>query len=510
MVSGLKLVGYTMHRRQFITSWLSVSGALAGAGLFGSWNPAFSAPNLGSMATSGDIQGGSNPPWFPSLMAFEHYDSGRTKLFEQAHFTGSFVRDNTAVDVRISPGEYPTPYNVVYLSGASLFIFGGAYGDKGGTGSFVARVNPQTLQTVWSNQLINTVETDEWNYPGVLSALQDGFLYLIYGYRLAKLDPRNGQVLGQIELPTLAAPRDTSYNGLSGLPDGTLVAKSVYRQAGCEEQGFSAFLKCPDPTDVPNSVVVAIDPRTLQIIDQVVAPQFIGGRITATEFENHSYIYLTGQTTVFRYIYEDGHLTLDTSWNPGTNIVLKGQSGPTAVAVMNDWVVLETNALPAATPLSVIAINQADASKQLSTQPFPTLPLGQSWSPSAVSVDPLHNRIFALDGLAGQIASLELSDNALHTVWTAPQRTTEFLALIGSAQRRVLVGTDVPPGQQIGANTQDWVVWRNADTGDELARSPLLQAVNGGTMVEPGYAGRMYFLAQNGNIIELTVRPVSP
>ena len=52
------------------------------------------------------------------------------------------------------------------------------------------------------------------------------------------------------------------------------------------------------------------------------------------------------------------------------------------------------------------------------------------------------------------------------------------------------------------------MVWRNADTGDELARSPLLSAVNGGTMVEPGYAGRMYFLAQNGKIIALTVRPV--
>jgi hypothetical protein len=68
----------------------------------------------------------------------------------------------------------------------------------------------------------------------------------------------------------------------------------------------------------------------------------------------------------------------------------------------------------------------------------------------------------------------------------------------------------VPPGQQPGSNTNDWVVWRNADTGDEIARSPLLQAVNGGTMVEPGYAGRMYFLAQNGKIIELTVRPARP
>lgn len=451
-------------------------------------------------------QTGANPPWFPSLMAFEHYDSGRTKLFEQAHFTGSFAGDN-AVDVRVSPGEFPTPYNVVYLSRDSLFVFGGAYGDKGGTGSFVARVDPQTLQTVWFNQLINTVETGDWNYPGVLSALNDGYLYLIYGYHLAKLDPRDGRVLGQIELPTLAAPGDTSYNGLSGLPDGTLVAKSVYRQAGCTEQGFLAFTKCPDPLDVPNSMVVAIDPRTLEIIDQVVAPEFIGGRITATEFQNHSYVYLTGQTTVFRYIYENRRLTLDTSWNPG-KVVLPGQKGPTAVAVMNDWVAFATNALPAFRKMSVIAINQADASKQFSSQPFARSL--QSWSPSAVSVDPLRNRIFVLDGLAGQIASLELHDNGLQTVWTAPQRTIEFLALIGSAHRRVLVGTDVPRGQQIGANTQDWVVWRNADTGEEIARSPLLQAVNGGTMVEPGYAGHMYFLAQSGDIVELTARRQRP
>src|SRR5438034_1383379 len=109
---------------------------------------ALSAPNLRSMPRPAGAQGGSNPPWFPSLMALEHSDSGRTKLCEHAHFTGSFARDN-AVNVRISPDEYPTPYNVVYLSGGSLFIFGGAYGDRGGTGSFVARVDRQTLQTMW-------------------------------------------------------------------------------------------------------------------------------------------------------------------------------------------------------------------------------------------------------------------------------------------------------------------------------------------------------------------------
>jgi hypothetical protein len=494
--NALKLWRIVRTRRAAVVAALLLRLFLPG------WTAAAQAQSTGS------AQGGSNPPWFPSLMAFEHYDSGRTKLFEQAHFTGSFAGDN-AVDVRVSLDEYPTPYNVVYLGGGSLFVFGGAYGDKGGTGSFVARVAPQTLRTVWSNQLINTVETNEWNYPGVLSALQDRNLYLIYGYRLAKLDPQDGRVLGQIELPTLAAPRDTSYNGLTGLADGTLIAKSVYREAGCEEQGFSAFTKCPNPLDVPNSVVVAIDPRTLEIIDQVVAPEFIGGRITATEFDNHFYVYLSGQTTVFRYIYADRHLTLDTSWNPGT-VVLPGQSGPTAVAVMNGWVIFATNAVAAATPLSVVAINQSDASRQFSTQPFAAVGSPKSWSPSAVTVDPLRNRIFALDGIAGRVAALDLRDDGLHAVWGAPQRTVEFLALIGPAERRVMVGTDVPSDQTPGNNTNDWVVWRNAETGDEIARSPLLRAVNAGTMVEPGYAGRMYFLAQDGKIIELTVRPALP
>jgi hypothetical protein len=388
-----------LHRREFIQASAAAAGVITAAA------PALlSTPKVSARETL--AEGGRNPPWFPSLMAFEHYDSGRTKLFEQAHFAGSFTRAN-AVDVRVSPADYPTPYNVVYLSRDSLFVFGGAYGaDPGATGTFVARVNPQTLQPVWSNQLINTVETDEWNYPGVLSALQDGFLYQIYGYRLAKLNPLNGNVLGQIELPTLAAPRDTSYNGLDGWPDGTLVAKSVYRQTGCEEQGFAAFLQCPNPADVPTSVVVAIDPQTLKIVDQVVAPQFIGGRITATVFKNQFYAYLTGQTTVFRYIYQDRHLTLDTSWNPGT-VVLPGQSGPTAVSVMNDWIIFATNGVPADTPQSVVAINQADASLQFSIQPFAAVPSPQSWSLSAVTLDPLRNRIFAADALAGRIAALD-------------------------------------------------------------------------------------------------------
>jgi hypothetical protein len=125
-----------------------------------------------------------------------------------------------------------------------------------------------------------------------------------------------------------------------------------------------------------------------------------------------------------------------------------------------------------------------------------------------VSVDAIHNRIYALDAGPGRIGALELSDDGLHTIWTEPQRTTEFLALIGPPERRVIVGTEIPPGQPLGGNTHDFVVWRAAATGRELARTPQpLTAISTGSMVEPYYFGRMYYLAKTGEIIELAVQP---
>ncbi|MFN7098091.1 MAG: hypothetical protein ACK4PR_11130 [Gammaproteobacteria bacterium] len=36
----------------------------------------------------------NNPPWYPSLEAFEHYNSGRSHIFSQAQFGGSYAGGN--------------------------------------------------------------------------------------------------------------------------------------------------------------------------------------------------------------------------------------------------------------------------------------------------------------------------------------------------------------------------------------------------------------------------------
>ena len=51
------------------------------------------------------------------------------------------------------------------------------------------------------------------------------------------------------------------------------------------------------------------------------------------------------------------------------------------------------------------------------------------------------------------------------------------------------------------------VVWRDAQTGDELARAQDLPAITLGTMVQPYYFGKIFYPGyEQGDLLELTVR----
>lgn len=455
----------------------------------------------------------ANAPWYPSLEAFEHYNSGRSHVFPQATFAGSMNGGNTISTIH-SLRRYPSGYNMSYLNENLAYIYGGGYGDVPfSIGAYVAQVNPVTLEHVWHTQLIDTHHNGEWDYPGSLGILEDGYLYVSYGYRLAKIDPASGRVIAILVLPTGGGlPENTSFNGFNATADGTIVMKSVYRQAGCTLQGPDALLNCPDPTDVPPSILVSVNPKTMQWIDQITLPEPVGARPTVTQYKGKNYVYLLEATTAIRYIVQNGFFIPDPSWNPGT-ITLTGQTLCTSFVVVNDWVVAQTNTLPATTALSVISIHQGNAAHQFSIQPFlgdPISPListaffpAISWAPMSVSGDSDTNLIYASDALPGKIAAIHISDSGLQIVWKADQRTTEFTALINPPSTRVIVGTDIPDGEIPGNNHHDYAVWRNALTGAEIARSPLLPAMTQGTMIQPYYSGNMFYEGQLGDLIKL-------
>lgn len=461
-----------------------------------------------------------NQPWYPSLAAFEHYNSGRSHVFPEAKFNGSLNGDNR-VDILTSAATYPSGYNMAYLDSQNVFIYGGGYGDEPGSiGAFVAKVDPHTLEPIWYNQLINTNENGEWDYPGSMAILRNGFLYVIYGYRLSKIDPKTGSTLETLLLPTgEGAPENTAYNGFNATPGGILIMKSVYRQAGCSIQGPDALLNCPDPTDVPASILVSVDPDTMSVIESITLPAPVAARPTIARLKGRTYVYLVEANTVIRYRVKKGKFILDQSWNPGI-ITLEGQTTATSFVVMDDWIVGQVNTLPSATALSVIAINQFDASKQFSLQPFlgdPIPPLvaeafstsasggvpAISWAPASVSADPENHLIYVSDSLPGEIAAIRLTSKGLLIAWKAKQTTTEFTALIGPKCKRVLVGTDIPGPEIPGRNLNDFAVWRNAKTGKELARSPILPAMTQGTMIQPFYSGEMFYEGQLGELIKL-------
>ncbi|MER7754496.1 hypothetical protein [Kitasatospora sp. NPDC097643] len=475
-------------------------------------------PLVGNPGLVGDEQACAgaevNAPWFPTIAAFEVHDSNRTHLYACAHFQGA--ASNNQVFAHSSDQVYVTPYNIVDRGPDELYVYGGGYGDDpAASGSFVSRVEPGTFTEVWRRVLINTNATDEWDYPGVLNTLADGSLVVIYGYHIAKIDPATGNVVARTTLPTgQSNPRDTAYNGYDALPDGTIVAKTVNRQPGCTEQGFSAFLNCPDPTAVPPSVMVAIDPKTLQVISQVTLPEMMGGRITTTTFDNTPQIYLPGATKLYRYSYRNAAFTPDQGWGP-VSYLQNGQTAASAMAVINDYVVTMTNGgKPTPTPMSVVAVSQADSTKVATVQPFANSGSKNSFIPSMVSVDPENNRVYAMDAGAGKLAGIDLANGTLSVAWSQDQTTLSFTTLLGPKDQRVLIGTDIPVKffQGLKKYTTEQVVWRDARTGSELARSSQLPKMTQGILVTPGYAGLQYFLTADGHVIGLQVapKPASP
>jgi hypothetical protein len=485
-----------------------------------------------------------NAPWYPSLQAFEHYNSGRSHVFKESRFHGSFHEPNTVDSVSSPDGAYPSGYNMSYLNEHEAFIQGGSYGDvQNSIGPFVAKVDPKTLATVWYTQLRNTVEAQEWDYPGAMAIKSDGFLYVVSGYRLYKVCAEDGRIVDTVVLPTLVHMRNnyptlpaeyddsltddfanTSYNGINALPDGTIIVKSLYRVAGCPLNGGAALLKCPNNGNVPQSNLISIDSQTMQPIQILTLPAPAPARPTITHYQGVDYIYLLENTSLpVRYSVSHGIFTLDTSWNPPA-VSNDGQEPGGSLIAMNDWIVGNTNTVPATGPMTVFAIHQGDASKYFSLQPFKDDPVAPvlaaafataspgglpavSWDDMSLEADAENGLFYGVETLARKVAAFRICDSGIEVAWKKTQTTTEWATLIGPKEHRVWVGTDIPLTQIPGANANDRVVWRDASTGRELARSAVLPVMTQGSAVQPGYDGSMYFPGATGTLVRLTPTP---
>ncbi len=451
--------------------------------------------------------------WYPTITPAEHGDSARSSVYPEA--VCDLRRRAAPVTVDARPLAGPNGGWPAVTRGADeLFLLHGSLAFKGFDGARVTRVDTRSWRTLWTQRLIDTAATREWNYPGGIGAHADGFLYVINGYRAARLDPETGEVLASVVLPTGQAPRDTTYNGFIVLPDGMLVAKSLYRMPGCEENGFRALSR-GGLVDTPSDIVV-IDPRRMAVVTSIKAPEHLLGRITASVHRGVSYIYAAGKDHVFRYRYTAGALALDPAWGP-VRTRQPGETPASAITTGDGWIFLQGNAGPAPVPFTIHAISQDDPARTHRVQPFAGR--GRSFNASKLTYDAENRRMYTTDGLIGQLACFDFDpERGFSRRWQVAQGSYSFLVLVGPADERVLVATrliDTPMtwllrkqlsrlvpwlAYMIG---KERVVWRHPDTGAVLAESPDLPP---GLAIIPGFAGSVYYPSVFKGVWELKLR----
>ncbi len=452
----------------------------------------------------------ADSPWYPTVTPGEAFSSERTHTFPHtcafSEITGSGPVTVQARTVKGLPGIY----NVVTRDKEELFALGGATmstdkcvsdGDSCATGPYAAKIDAHSLEILWKTQIHDAKEDGDWDYPGVIGIHGNGYVYLVNGYHMAKIDPADGAILKRLQLPTPQGrkPGDTVYNGFSILSDGHLVAKSMTRKKGATADSIRALLFHHDK-DVP-SIIAVVEPEDLTLVTAATVNEPVLGRISNTVFKDVDYIYVSGINNLFRYIYRNNQITLDGHWGPVRYCSGRQKPG-TAPAVFGDFVVVQTNFQLSWAPLSLTAVSQADDGKVFHFSPFADrwwLPGSLQWSLPTVDVE--NRRIYAYDFLKGRLAAIDFdTEKGFSTAWTVKQRSLSFAAIMGPPNNRTLVLDDANPPSLATVR----VVWRDAATGMELARSPVLPQ-GAGLPITPGFDGVLYYPSHKGMLTELSL-----
>jgi hypothetical protein len=464
----------------------------------------------------------NNAPWYKTIAPVEHADIQRTTVFECARFPGSMDGPN-AVEAGKPVGNNSVPFNMATRNPDEMYIYAG--GSFPSLHTYISKLEPGSVKEVWRTYLSDARENNELHLSGAVDVLANGEIIAISDHTLYKLDGDSGKILVKQDMPTgKSKPNNSAFNGIDAFPDGTIIARSMNRPEGCTKNGYQAaasppsFGGCPGaPGSAPPSVLVAVDPDKLKVLDWINLPDNISGRVTTTVFEGHKYAYVTATKKIYRYEWDGEQLKQDSSWGPVT-YTKPGQGQAGASAVMNDWVTLSTNGNPAEVPMSVVAISQADDSEVARIDPNSSLKTGQvSYYYAKVSVDPENDRIYVMDGGLGTASAIDLRDGKMSLAWKVNQLSNLYITLIGPKDERVFVQTNQKPDEGVkvtelnpgpkGANYTEQIQWRDAQSGKLLAESGYYPPATAFAQVPPGYGGLIYDMLQDGRIVPMYVHP---
>ena len=402
--------------------------------------------------------GRSTGPYYSTVAPFEHFSSSRTQVFPSTCSLRELAGPGAIrILTRAAPSNYDTPYVAATRDRDQLYVYG--YGaDAAREGGYVASVDPRTLRQRWRTRIPDRSPAGQWSYPGVLAVHGNGFLYAVYGNVIVKLDPRSGTVLARRELPEDPRLTGAAYNGMIVLPDGRIATKKIER-GPCPgaldppnpraSVGALAGLSCAVRNALPSRIVI-VEPNRLRVISQVTPPEPVTGRITFGRSDGRAYVYAAGRDNLFRYRYRQGRLALDRSWGP-VRYRTGGERPGTGPGLLGDFLVVQTNFLPAGEPLTVTAVSVHDSRRVFRARPFARSGAGSSWIVSKPALDAANGIVVTHDTSAGQMAALHLDPRRGFTVrWRRALSSLSFSALVGGAANRQIVIPDLTPRRRRG------------------------------------------------------------
>jgi hypothetical protein len=449
------------------------------------------------------------PGYYPSLNGAEISDSARSGVFPCATFLGSMDGPNNVYAWK-SEDDYQGISYINNRKPGELYIVGGEYptlDDPVPAGPYLAKADATTGRQIWRTYLDNA-NASGWLIGNTnLNILDNGNLALAWSNQIVLIDGDTGLILKHNTLPTGEAPVYTAnFKHLTIAPDRTLVMKTQTRPVGCTEQGTLGIIKCIEKgLKMPNSVLVAVNPDTLEVLDMLQLPEPAPSPHIVTRFRDRIAVYVGMAESVRRYFWDPAtkKLSADESWV--IHPMQKGQTAATAPTIMGDWVAFQLNGAGSSVKASSILVaDTRDAKRMKVVFPFGELKPGEwSFAPPKCGGDPENSMIYSADMGMRKVAGIKLDPDSgeLKTMFVVDDATTTFQPVIGPKDKRVLLLTNMKQNVEkepiklalFTANYKEQLTWRDAATGKIIAESDFLEPLTINSLTTPGFGGRIYF-----------------
>ena len=250
----------------------------------------------------------STPGYFSTINGAELADAQRSGVFPCATFLGSHTGANVVYAWR-SEDRYQGVTFVNNRLPGELYLTGGNTPPMTGPvppGPYVAKADATTGKQIWRTYLDNANISKNWIATTNLNILSNGKVLTAGGRWAALLDPDTGRVLKHTTLPTgTVPPEDISFKKVTVAPDGTIILVSQARPKGSTLQGSFAWVKgFSEGKPMQESVIVAVDPDTLKVLDWTQMPAASIPAHIVTTFQDKIAIYATAIVNTHRYFWD--------------------------------------------------------------------------------------------------------------------------------------------------------------------------------------------------------------